>query len=419
MRFLSALLSAILFCSIAALGVVVLVLTDTPALERSTELSPEHVERARKLFQRQDPDSEPANSAATTLHLSEQDLDLVFNYLASRFGNGSASVRVEPKGLAIKASIALPPNPFGNFVNLDGYVREQYGSPVLQEVRVGQIPLPDGLTAWLWAQAQTALSRREGYRVIADSVKSVALSGTGASVDYALTADLQQHLRNAALSAEDRARIKVYQARLTEMSRSGGAARAVSLTEILVPLMRLAAARSVEGGAHLENRALLAALAWQMGGKDIANLIPDAQPSTGSAFKHITLAGRSDLAQHFVVSAALASFGGGPLADAIGVHKEVDDARDGSGFSFKDFAANRAGVAFGRKASDADGGATSLQQSVMAGIVEADLLPAVADLPESMSYADFVRRYGGVGSSDYARIVQEIDRRVGTLSLYR
>jgi hypothetical protein len=50
----------------------------------------------------------------------------------------------------------------------------------------------------------------------------------------------------------------------------------------------------------------------------------------------LRLRGRLDFPQHLLISAALAAEGGGPLADAIGLYKEVADARHGSGFSFND-----------------------------------------------------------------------------------
>ena len=61
----------------------------------------------------------------------------------------------------------------------------------------------------------------------------------------------------------------------------------------------------------------------------------------------LTLNGRHDSAQHFVISAALAAWAGEPVAEAIGLYKELDDARRGSGFSFADLAADRAGTRFG------------------------------------------------------------------------
>lgn len=418
MRFLSALITFLLVASLLALGTLVLVLTDEPLLDRAAEFSPQQIERAKQLFKRHDP-RKAETGPIRTLQLSESELDLALNYLVSRFGPGASKATLDADGLALVATIALPPNPFGKFVNVEGRLRARDGSLAPESVRIGQMAVPDWLTTWLFAQAQTYLSRREDYRVIADTVRSVSLSQTDVRVEYAWGDDFPARLRSAALSQEDRTRLNVYQVRLAELSRAAGSSRVVALTDVLVPLMRCAAERSAEGDAYLENRALLIVLALHMGGRDIASFVPEAKTWARPLRRKITLVRRGDLAQHFVISAALAALGGGPLADAIGVHKEVGDARSGSGFSFKDFSANRAGTAFGRMASDANGGAENLQQRVIAGIDEADLLPTSADLPEFMSYPDFARRFGGVGAPAYLRTVEDIDRRVKALPLYR
>lgn len=417
MRFLSALLTMLFVASMLALGVVILVLAEEPVLERVAEFSPQQVERARQVFQRHDP-RRAAGGPVRTLQLSEDELDLALNYLVSRFGPGGSRATLDDDGLAVVASIALPPNPFGKFVNVEGRLRERDGALVPESVSIGRIPLPDWLAAWLFDQAQAYLGRREDFRVIADTVRAVTLSPTDLKVEYAWTEDFPERLRSAAFSQDDRARLKAYQLRMAELVRGTTSPRTIPVLDVLVPLMRLAAERSANGGADLENRALLTVLALHAGGRDLATFVPEAKQWARPARKQLTLAGRVDLAQHFIISAALAGLGGGAFADAIGVHKEVGDARKGSGFSFKDFAANRAGAAFGRLAAD-PGTAASLQQRVITGLVETDMLPAMGDLPEFMRLAEFNRRYGGVGAPAYVRIVQDIDQRIAALPLFR
>ena len=65
---------------------------------------------------------------------------------------------------------------------------------------------------------------------------------------------------------------------------------------------------------------------------------------------HRRLQARPAGPRHLLISAARAAEGGGPLSDAIGVYKEVSDSRGGSGFSFNDLAADRAGTRLGLRA---------------------------------------------------------------------
>ena len=117
----------------------------------------------------------------------------------------------------------------------------------------------------------------------------------------------------------------------------------------------------------------------------------------------VTLAGRSDFPQHFTISAVLAATAGSPLSDAVGLYKEVDDSRGGSGFSFNDIAADRAGTRFGELATATESGAARLYKFKARGLQETDLFPEVKDLPEFMPEPEFKRRYGGIGQPAYAR----------------
>ena len=98
------------------------------------------------------------------------------------------------------------------------------------------------------------------------------------------------------------------------------------------------------------------------------------------------------------------------------MYKEVADSRDGSGFSFNDLAADRAGTRFGELAVRAPG---RLQARVTAGLAEADLLPDVSDLPEFLTAAEFRQRYGTVGSPSYQRLLADIEARLDQAALLR
>jgi hypothetical protein len=192
----------------------------------------------------------------------------------------------------------------------------------------------------------------------------------------------------------------------------------VSLRVLLEPLLRLAAERPA-ADAVAENRAALLVLAFHVNGRGLTAVVPQARAWPRPVPRNVTLGGRHDFAQHFTVSAALAAHADSPLADAIGIYKEVEDARDGSGFSFADLAADRAGSVFGSQATRSAAAARTLQQRVLAGVVEADFMPDTDGLPERMHQPEFARRFGGVGEPAYRKMEQEVERRVGRLALYR
>jgi hypothetical protein len=126
-----------------------------------------------------------------------------------------------------------------------------------------------------------------------------------------------------------------------------------------------------------------------------------------------TLRGRHDWARHYCLSAALAVVENALLSDAGGLIKEELDAlTHGSGFSFGDLTADRAGVRFARAATGSERAALALQARLLAGYAADDFFPPAADFPENLTVEQFRRDYGGVGTQRYRQTVSEIDTRL-------
>jgi hypothetical protein len=243
-------------------------------------------------------------------------------------------------------------------------------------------------------------------------------------VIYRWSDNLPNQLRTALVSREDQERMQAYQQRLVDFTRHAATlTQRLTVAELLQPLFTLAAQRSEAGGSNTspvaENRAALVVLAFYVNGKGLEAIHPAAAQWTRPAPRRITLAGRGDFAQHFTISAALAATAGSPLSDAVGLYKEIEDSRGGSGFSFNDLAADRAGTRFGELATASPERALKLQRQLAVGLRDADYMPHVRDLPEFLQQADFKRRYGDMGSPAYLSMTKDIERRVAALPLYR
>ena len=108
------------------------------------------------------------------------------------------------------------------------------------------------------------------------------------------------------------------------------------------------------------------------------------------------------------------------ISYAIGEFKELMDARSGgSGFSFVDLAADRAGVRFAEKATTTAAGARQIQQLMAIEMKEELFFPNIKDLPEGITRAEFEQVYGDVGSDKYVNLVIEIDKCITRLPAYR
>jgi len=270
---------------------------------------------------------------------------------------------------------------------------------------------------WLAAQALKGALGQETLDALAQTIKQVDIKDGQLAIAYERPANLRDKLRSAVLSLDDQERLRVYQERLALISGSSKG-KSVSLTELLVALFELADARAAQGNSPAENRAAITVLALYVTGKPLSALLPAAKDWPRPSAQVVTLSGREDLAKHFIVSAALAVNAGVPLSDAAGLHKEIADSRSGSGFSFADLAADRAGTRFGAYAVE-QANAGRLQKKLAAGVSEKDFMPGTEGLPRPMSEAEFKRRFGGVGAPPYTRMVSDIDRRIAQLRLYR
>lgn len=168
-------------------------------------------------------------------------------------------------------------------------------------------------------------------------------------------------------------------------------------------------------GANPEgyNRASFVALSLAVLGERAEALLPGgAELRKNCAFPAgaVRLQGRADLAMHWVLSAGLTSVLGPQAAENLGEWKELDDSLpDGSGFSFVDLAADRAGVQTALLALDPQtAGATKKKLS---RATDDYMLPeALLQAPEGLSDTSFVQRFGSLERKHYREAVSRIDR---------
>lgn len=380
------------------------------ALERPLDLG-----RASVLLRRHDP-RRLVPGQAGTLSLTPTELQWLLDQAAARAGRPAAArlaLGMQRATLTVSAQLPAraPTTRFGDWLNLTLQLDETDGLPEIAVARIGRLPLPAPVAALLLREA---LSRADGdVAALAGVLRHVRIAPGGVQFDYVWGADSARHLVAALLPPAEEARLAVYTDHLHAAAATGQGAW--PLAEVLPPLFRLAQSRSPDDAAALqENRAALRALAFYATGRALrtgGGLSAAAPPQ-----RPLLLRGRDDWPLHLVISAAVAAEGGGPLADAIGVYKELRDARAGSGFSFNDLAADRAGTRLGLRAARAP---RALQARLAAGIDEPALLPAIDDLPEFLPEREFRRRYGGIGAPAYEAVLADIERRLDTLPLLR
>jgi uncharacterized protein YfiM (DUF2279 family) len=401
----------LLLVALPLLGVAAAVMCfqDRPLVARDVQLTAQDIEHAKRVVDAQDPRKAGPDGLQTVV-IDGRDFDLALNYLASRLGHGAARATLGSGDARLEASFELPRSPFGRYVNIDATVRETGALPQLLHLKIGRLRVPAVLADWLMREGLRRLMATDRGQLAADVVAGVRIGEGRLTVTYRWSDDLARRARAVLVAPAEQARLRAYQERLAGAVARGP--RTISLATLLPPLFQLALDRGAAGDVVAENRAAIVVLAFYANGKGLAEIVPAARQWPQPFRRTVTLAGRDDFPKHFLISAALAAEAGTPLADAIGVYKEVEDSRGGSGFSFNDIAADRAGTRFGEVASKSPERARQLARALASGVKESDFMPDVADLPEFIPEADFTRRYGGIGGSGYNRMMATIEARV-------
>ena len=414
---LKLILSLMLALPLAVLYALYLAIDRNPTIDRAAEITPANIERAKRVFEQNDP-RRLKSGARGTIVITQNDLDLAANYLAHRYGDGSARVTLGENRFAINASLCRRQLPIGLCINVDTALYEDAPLPRFEQLRVGRLPVPGFIADWLLMRTIVLLFGQDALDAGVQALKKFAVQKGRLAVTYEWQEKFKEEIRNVLVPLELRDRLRLYQRRLSEVAH-GPTNATISLTDLLAPLFQLAKELSQAGNPIEENRAAIFVLTFYVTGKQLDAIIPEAKKWPQPQPYRVILSGREDTPKHFMVSAAVAAKAGGPLADALGIYKELTDSRGGSGFSFNDIAADRAGTRFGELAANDQASARILQNRLAAQVREKDIMPPAEDLPENMQAAEFNRRFGGVDAPEYKKMMVEIERRVAALPFYR
>ena len=407
---------ALLLMTAGVAAALMAMLQAEPAVATSQDLNHEDVARALSLLRTHDPRQAQAGVVSSAL-VSERDLEVLLNHAAHRWFDAASRVQLLSRRATVQLSAHAPSNPVGRWLNLELQLQETGGLPVIDGFRIGRLPLPPWLAERIGLYAVDRFGLRQELQLAAEVVRRVRFSPQQVLVTYAWQGDSMNRLFDGLLTAEELKRLRVYSDRLVELTARRASSTEMPMVQLLGPMFDLARQRSSAGNdAAAENRAVLVALTLYANGRAVGSVAPAARSWPQPRPMRLMLAGRADFPLHFLVSAALASEGTTPLSKAIGVYKEVTDSRGGSGFSFNDMAANRAGSRFGALAVQDP---QRLQDRLARGVSDGELLPRTDDLPEFLAEPEFVRRYGGVGAPAYNALLVEIDRRISLLPLLR
>jgi hypothetical protein len=420
---------AILLAIIASPFLIVFAMIEPEALVPAGEsVNVDDVGRIKAILEKNDP-RDLREGERRDIELTARDINLALAYGLSRLpvpqslrayavlgdGHGDLMMTMPLEGL-----------PLSGFVNARARLLPAERGVTVDAIHVGRLPVPRVAWQWVVDQVRPQLDSLDGYwelRDLLNAASNVRFAPDALGMTMTWQGDLARRIeekgRALLLPAADRDRIVDYLNALAV--ETGGATGSVSLATLLGPVFAHAQGRSADGGDGIaENRAALVALALYVAADndDLRRVLGDQAAGAVKRLSHldVRLRERHDLAQHFLVSAALSAASNSALADVIGVFKEEQDSLGGSGFSFADLAADRAGIRFAEAAIADPAGWQSRARAVT---VEEEFMPAVDALPEGMQAPDFAARFEDRDSDAYAQVIAEIDGRLARCALYQ
>ncbi len=363
---------------------------------------------------------------------SEKELNHLLTLASRGSGRMKGRINISSLGVYVALSLYIPENPFGDYINTSFIILPSMGGLELLDVRLGKISL-EGDTAIKIAEIvlNYVLGNGLGSKFLA-SLEKIGVNNNTLEVVFHPIPGLKKKLeafwgrvryvRKELNFGGDPVHVRYYFRKLCQFDQSLNHQEKRSLAGYIPVLFQMVRERT-GNSADPENeyRAAILAMSIYFGSDRFETIVgrvktPDLKNC--EAGHRVLLAGRNDLMLHFIISAGLKVLSDNGIPFVVGEFKELLDTRSqGSGFSFVDLAADRAGLRFAEfvlsRPEEARLGALlerKLQEEVF--------FPDISGLPEGISKADFDYYYQDLDSIFYQSMLEDIDKRIGVLPLY-
>jgi len=357
--------------------------------------------------------------SSNVVSLTARDLAVASNYLLQRYAIGSASVELQKDEMNWSASIKLPKNHLGRFLNVTFRLDTIDQNPIVKELAIGHIVIPEEFAGLILEFIINATSLANFHSLVGEHIKAININDRILTITYDWDRNTIKNINALFSTGISEELLLIYHNQLVEITRQPNLKMPVSLSKLMEPMFKLAQYRSKNYSPIQENTALAIVLGSYVDGRNIAHLFAGKPQLVGPKKYRIRLNSRIDTAQHFMTSAAIAVSSNSTLANVVGLYKELSDSKIGSGFSFADLAADRAGTRFGELMVRSIEDARAVQSIMVHNLKDSIYMPDISDLPEAMNEITFQKRFNGVNSPAYKRMMRKIEKRIADLELYQ
>ena len=394
-------------------------ISDKPDIDVGWTLTQDDVVRARKLLHE---GAKTKPDEIGTIELSQPDLNLAANYLLNRYTKSAVKIELKKNVLRFTVTMTLPKNTYGQYLNISFRlgIEENNDLPELTKFKAGKLLLPAKFAAFVINTLIKYSSLNEYFILATQPIKIIKIDTQKISITYYSSKESLIQAQNFLTQDPSNPALHIYQQKITEVLLQHDPAWRLSLAELLKPLFELALRRSTLENAIEQNKLVIMATNNYVNNKETNKLLAISNTKELPKKNYPTfLYKRIDLAQHFIASAAITSSINGQIAKAVGEEKELNDANGGSGFSFIDLAADKAGTHFGEIATSSPENARKIQKAMSEIKDYTDFMPDPRDLPEHMDKTEFNERYQSVDSNAYKELLKQIDERISATPIYR
>ncbi|MDT0604799.1 hypothetical protein [Thalassotalea castellviae] len=376
-------------------------------------------------------------NTVTSIRINQQEANGLTALLHRAFPRVNADVRLSKYGAAVEASFEMPLPSMIKYLNVNAYISPSKSGLLLEEVSLGGLKVSGEFFISLVRFAADNFLKEQLFDDALAMITAVDINEERLIAHLSLDENLLAMQKNDTSflikMRDDLAlfgnvdTIAFYYQSLSDFARLQD--KNSSIAVFIRHVFDLAKTRSGISQDYLavkENQAAITALIIYFGADRFELMVGDVIIREKEQLvirnrlrKHVSLQNRPDLQKHFIYSMALQLFSSHGASDAIGEFKEfLDTNKGGSGFSFADLQADRAGTRLAMIVTKSEQHAQRAQQ-LLAKVTDAELLPSIEGLHEGLNEENFDKKFKNVLSKDYQQTLAEIDKRLKNLPVYQ
>lgn len=410
----------ILFFCLAAPAVLLAILLfvtvqKTPSVQLQWTLTQQDIIRAKHILNEA---SETTDASLQTIKLTEKDLNIAANYLLNRHIKSDTALSLRKNAMNVRITLPLANKQLKNYLNISFNLLIINDKPEIENFYIGPLLIANEYSGQLILKIiqNTPLKRYD--ILVRQHIKSIKITPSKLAITYFPSPKALAKTQDLLSNGINSNALVVYQNKLNQVIRNHDRGWLLSLADLLQPLFLLAYQRSTLENAIEENRTAIFIVNSYINKKTMHQFFPKNVKLPATQQLTVYIYKRADLSKHFIGSAALTASGSSYLADQAGIKKELMDAKKGSGFSFIDLTADRAGTYFGNMATSSPENARAIQKAMIKIPDYTSFMPNALDLPEKLSDKAFSDKYGSVDSPAYQNMLTIIDQRIAVLPIY-